>query len=46
MARSFPSDSLPILRRLWREWVRPHRGTIALVLALIAVAAAPTRPIR
>jgi subfamily B ATP-binding cassette protein MsbA len=40
MARSFPSDTLPLLKRLWREWVRPHRGTIALVLLLIAVAAA------
>ncbi len=40
MARALPSDTIPLLRRLWREWVRPHRGTIALVLLLIAVAAA------
>ncbi len=40
MAKALPSDTLPLLRRLWREWVRPHRGTIAAVLALIAVAAA------
>jgi ATP-binding cassette, subfamily B, bacterial MsbA len=39
MARALPSDTLPLLRRLWREWVRPHRGTIAVVLGLIAVAA-------
>ncbi|MGL4242001.1 MAG: ABC transporter transmembrane domain-containing protein, partial [Beijerinckiaceae bacterium] len=39
MAKSLPSDTFPLLRRLWREWVRPHRGTIALVLALICVAA-------
>jgi len=40
MAKAFPSDTLPLLRRLWRDWVRPHRGSIAIVLALIAVAAA------
>ncbi len=39
MAKNFPSDTIPLLRRLWREWVRPHRGSIVLVLALIAVAA-------
>ncbi len=39
MAKNFPSDTIPLIRRLWREWVRPHRGSIALVLALIAVAA-------
>jgi ATP-binding cassette, subfamily B, bacterial MsbA len=40
MAKALPSDTIPLLRRLWREWVRPHRGVIAIVLALIAVAAA------
>ncbi len=40
MAKNFPSDTIPLIRRLWREWVRPHRGSIAIVLALIAVAAA------
>ncbi len=39
MAKNFPSDTVPLIRRLWREWVRPHRGSIVLVLALIAVAA-------
>jgi subfamily B ATP-binding cassette protein MsbA len=40
MAKNFPSDTIPLIRRLWREWVRPHRGSIVIVLALIAVAAA------
>jgi ATP-binding cassette, subfamily B, bacterial MsbA len=40
MAKALPSDTLPLLRRLWHDWVRPHRSTIALVLACIAVAAA------
>ncbi len=39
MAKNFSSDTIPLIRRLWREWVRPHRGSIVLVLALIAVAA-------
>jgi ATP-binding cassette, subfamily B, bacterial MsbA len=40
MAKPLPSDTRPLLTRLWREWVRPHRGTIALVLVLITIAAA------
>jgi ATP-binding cassette, subfamily B, bacterial MsbA len=40
MPQALSSDTLPLLKRLWREWVSPHRGTIALVLLLIAVAAA------
>ena len=39
MAKNSPSDTVPLIRRLWRDWVRPHRGSIVLVLALIAVAA-------
>lgn len=35
-------DTLPSLMRLWREWVRPHWGTLALVLLLIAVVSAAT----
>lgn len=35
-------DTLPTLMRLWREWVRPHWGTLALVLLLIAVVSAAT----
>jgi ATP-binding cassette, subfamily B, bacterial MsbA len=40
MAKPLSTDTLPLLKRLWREWVRPHRSTIALVLLLIALAAA------
>jgi ATP-binding cassette, subfamily B, bacterial MsbA len=40
MAKPSASDTLPLLRRLWREWVQPHRGSIAIVLGLIAIAAA------
>jgi subfamily B ATP-binding cassette protein MsbA len=40
MAKPFRSDTLPLLRRLWAEWVRPHRREILLVLLFIAVAAA------
>lgn len=32
-------DTAPTIRRLWREQVRPHRGALAVVLALIAVIA-------
>jgi len=35
-------DTLPTLMRLWREWVRPHWATLALVLILIAVVSAAT----
>ncbi len=35
-------DTLPTLMRLWREWVRPHWGTLAVVLLLIAVVSAAT----
>jgi ATP-binding cassette, subfamily B, bacterial MsbA len=40
MAKALPSDTRPLLTRLWREWVRPHRSTILLVLLCIAIAAA------
>lgn len=40
MAKALPSDTIPLLRRLWREWVRPHRLQIVLVLVLIAIGAA------
>jgi ATP-binding cassette, subfamily B, bacterial MsbA len=39
MAKPLSSDTIPLLKRLWREWVRPHRGTIAIVLLLITIAA-------
>ncbi|HEY8566187.1 MAG TPA: ABC transporter ATP-binding protein [Beijerinckiaceae bacterium] len=35
-------DTLPVLRRLWRDWMRPHRGTLAIVLGLIAIVSAAT----
>ncbi len=33
-------DDRRMLARLWREWVSPHRGTIALVLVFIGTGAA------
>ena len=36
------SDTLPLVFRLWREWLSPHRGTLALVLALIVLVACAT----
>jgi ATP-binding cassette, subfamily B, bacterial MsbA len=39
MAKPLTSDTIPLIRRLWGDWVRPHRGTIAMVLGLICVAA-------
>jgi ATP-binding cassette, subfamily B, bacterial MsbA len=39
MAKIVSPDTVPLLKRLWREWVRPHRGTIGLVLLFIAIAA-------
>ncbi|GGK32304.1 ABC transporter ATP-binding protein [Salinarimonas ramus] len=35
-------DTWPIMRRLWRERMRAHRRTLALVLVLIAVGAGAT----
>ncbi|UHC14816.1 ABC transporter ATP-binding protein/permease [Methylobacterium currus] len=35
-------DMLPLLTRLWRDWLRPHAGTLAIVLVLIAVIGAAT----
>ena len=35
-------DTLPLLGRLWREWLRPHRAALGVVLALIAVVGAAT----
>ena len=33
------SDALPLMRRLWRDWMRPHRSTLLLVLAVVIVLA-------
>ncbi|GBU19972.1 MULTISPECIES: ABC transporter ATP-binding protein [Methylobacterium] len=35
-------DTLPLLARLWRDWLSPHRGTLAVVMLLIAVVGAAT----
>ncbi len=35
-------DTLPLVRRLWGEWLRPHRGSLALIMALIVVVACST----
>ncbi|WP_298956636.1 ABC transporter ATP-binding protein [uncultured Methylobacterium sp.] len=42
MARRIRGDTLPLLRRLWRDWLRPHAATLAVVLVLIAVVGAST----
>ena len=39
---SLRGDTLPLVGRLWREWMRPHARSLAVVLALIAVVAAAT----
>ncbi|AMB46006.1 ABC transporter ATP-binding protein [Methylobacterium sp. AMS5] len=35
-------DTLPLLGRLWREWLAPHRATLAVVLVLITVVGVAT----
>src|SRR5215212_4731401 len=35
-------DTLPAIRRLWREWMRPHRGELALVAGLVVLVAGTT----
>jgi subfamily B ATP-binding cassette protein MsbA len=39
---ALPGDTLPLIRRLWRDWMRPHARTLGLVLALVALVAAAT----
>ncbi|WP_342107318.1 ABC transporter ATP-binding protein [Methylobacterium sp. SI9] len=41
MAR-LPGDTVPLLARLWRTWLYPHRATLAVVLVLIALVGAST----
>ena len=41
MAR-LPGDTVPLLARLWRTWLYPHRGTLAVVLVLIALVGGST----
>ncbi|MCJ2034751.1 ABC transporter ATP-binding protein [Methylobacterium sp. J-068] len=41
--RALPkSDILPLLARVWREWLRPHRATLLVVLVLIAIVGVAT----
>jgi subfamily B ATP-binding cassette protein MsbA len=45
MARTslpFRGDTLPLVRRLWRDWMRPHRRPLAIVLVLVALVAGTT----
>jgi subfamily B ATP-binding cassette protein MsbA len=37
-----PGDTRNLVLRLWREWLVPHRGSLALVLALIVLIACAT----
>jgi subfamily B ATP-binding cassette protein MsbA len=39
---SLTGDTIPLIRRLWRDWMRPHARTLALVLALVALVAGAT----
>jgi ATP-binding cassette, subfamily B, bacterial MsbA len=39
MSKIIASDTTALLRRLWHDWVRPHRGSIALVLVFITITA-------
>ncbi|HEV2558728.1 MAG TPA: ABC transporter ATP-binding protein [Microvirga sp.] len=36
------SDTLPLLRRLWHDWMRPHTRALAGVLALVVLVAGAT----
>ena len=38
----FSGETRPIVSRLWRERMRAHRGTLAIVLVLIAIGAGAT----
>src|SRR5919199_1014906 len=35
-------SALPLLKRLWREWARPHAPALGLVLLFVALASAAT----
>src|SRR5919107_619232 len=35
-------DTVALVRRLWREWMRPHARTLGLVLGLVALVAGAT----
>ena len=40
--RRLKGDALPLIRRLWREWMRPHAPALALVLLLVALVSGAT----
>ncbi|MBF9233000.1 ABC transporter ATP-binding protein [Microvirga alba] len=44
MARKslFRGDTLPLIRRLWRDWMRPHAKTLAMVLVLVVLVSGAT----
>jgi subfamily B ATP-binding cassette protein MsbA len=35
-------DTLPLIRRLWRDWMRPHARALALVLLLVVLVSGAT----
>jgi subfamily B ATP-binding cassette protein MsbA len=35
-------DTLPLIVRLWRDWMRPHAKTLSLVLVLVALVSGAT----
>ncbi|MBM6593825.1 ABC transporter ATP-binding protein [Microvirga pudoricolor] len=35
-------DTLPLIRRLWADWMRPHARTLSVVLVLVALVAGAT----
>ena len=35
-------DTLPLISRLWRDWMRPHAKTLGLVLLLVALVSIAT----
>jgi subfamily B ATP-binding cassette protein MsbA len=39
---ALPGDTIPLIRRLWRDWMRPHARRLALVLVLVALVAGAT----
>jgi ABC-type multidrug transport system, ATPase and permease components len=40
--QTFTKDTLPVVMRLWREWVKPHRMSLILILALVILIAVTT----
>jgi ATP-binding cassette, subfamily B, bacterial MsbA len=44
MAHQSPlrGDTLPLISRLWRDWMRPHAKALALVLVLVGLVGGAT----